>query len=70
MRDPVDGEAARATDALAAIVVERDGLDVFLNKALVDDVEHLEKGSIRGNIKSGIDFEAAALLRAVLTPDL
>ena len=70
MRDSVDGQAARATDALATIVVERNGLDVFLNKALVDDVEHLEKGSIRGNIKSGIDFEAAALLRAVLTPDL
>jgi hypothetical protein len=70
MRNSVDGQAARATDALATIVVERNGLDVFLNKALVDDVEHLEKGSIRGNIESGIDFEAAALPRAVLTPDL
>jgi hypothetical protein len=70
MRDAVNGKAARAADALATIVVESNWLCVLLNEGLVDDVEHLKKGSIRGNIKSRIDFETTAFLRAILTPNL
>ena len=47
-----------------------DRLDILLNEALVHDVQHLKKGSVGGNIEGGIDFEPAALLRAVLAPNL
>src|SRR6266478_2120496 len=40
---PVDEEPARSADALAAIVLERDGLLAVLDELLVHDVEHLEE---------------------------
>jgi hypothetical protein len=68
MRDAVDGQAASAADAFPAIVVKCDGLDILLNEALVDDVEHLKERSIRRNVICGIDLETAAVLRAILAP--
>ena len=43
VRAPVDHHPARAADALAAVVVERDRLLAVGDEPLVDDVEHLEE---------------------------
>jgi hypothetical protein len=42
----VDDHAARAADALAAVVVEGDGILALGDEALVHDVEHLEEGHV------------------------
>ena len=47
-----------------------DRLDVLFNEPLVNDVQHLQKGSVRGDIVCGIVLETSAFLRAVLAPNL
>jgi hypothetical protein len=51
VRDAVDRERARSADAFAAIVIEVDRLLIFFDQALVDDVEHLKKRGLGGNIR-------------------
>ena len=43
MRDAIDHEAAGAADALAAIVLERDGLFAFFDQLFVEHVQHFEE---------------------------
>ena len=60
VRFAVDGERARAANALAAIGVERDRFFAATEQLFVHDVEHLEKRSIRRNIGRFVFDELAA----------
>ena len=59
VRDAVDGEGAGTADALAAIVVEVNRVVALLDDALVDDVEHFQKGGFLGNAVGGVGVDAA-----------
>ena len=43
----VDREGTGAADAFTAIGIKRDWLLAALDQALIDDVEHFQKGGIR-----------------------
>ncbi len=66
----VDHGAAHAADAFPAVVVEGDGLLALQGEPLVDNVQHLQEGGVRGNIISLVGFQAARGLRPRLPPDL
>jgi hypothetical protein len=66
MGDSVNGETAGATNALTAIVIKGDRLDVLFNQPLVNDVQHLQKRSVRGDIVCRVLLETSAFLRPVL----
>ena len=66
----VDGKGAHTANALSAIVVEVDGLLPLVHEALVDDVQHLQEGSLVRNVGSLIGFDAAPGLGIFLAPDL
>ena len=66
----VDDQAAGAADALAAVVVELDGLFALLDQILVQDVEHLEEGHLRQHVFDRVVDELALLGTAGLPPDL
>ena len=69
VRAPVDHHPAGTADALPAVVGEGDGLDVVVDEALVDDVEHLQERAVLGDVV-GVDVEEAArLVRPGLAPD-
>ena len=66
----VDHQRARAADALAAVVVEDDGLAAFVDELLVEHVEHLEERGLVADRGDAVALEAAGVGRAVLAPDL
>jgi hypothetical protein len=67
---PVDHHPARAADALAAVVVERDRLVAVQDQALVDDVEHLEERHVGAHAGHVVGLERAEHVRARLPPGL
>jgi hypothetical protein len=65
----IDHGAAAAADAFAAVVLEGDGFLALQDELLVDDIEHLEEGHVRGNVASLVFLELARCVGASLTPD-
>ena len=65
----VDGDTAGAANAFTAIVIKGDRLDVLFDQPFVDNVEHLQKGSIGGNIMRRVLFETSAFLGPALAPN-
>jgi hypothetical protein len=70
VRPAVDDDAARAADALAAVVVERDRVFALLREVLVHDVEHLEERHVRIDVVRLVADELAGRLRVLLAPDV
>lgn len=69
VRDAVDHHAARAADALAAIVVEGDPALARGGETLVDAVEHLEQRHVGRDVDRLVGLEAALRLACSLPPD-
>jgi hypothetical protein len=70
VRGAVDHHAARAADALAAVVVERDRLLALQDQALVDHVEQLQERHLGRDPQRRIAHEAALALGVLLAPDV
>ena len=68
--NPIDGQRAGTANAFTAVVIEVDRLGAFVDQALVDDVQHLQKRSFFRNILRLVGFDAALVVWAGLTPDL
>ena len=66
----VDGERAHTADALAAVVVEMDGLLAFVDEFFIHDIEHLEERSFVRDVLCLVGFDAALGLSIFLPPDL
>ena len=66
----VDHQRARATDALAAVVVEDDRILALLDQPLVEDVEQLEERRLVADLGDLVRLEPALFVGAVLAPDL
>ena len=64
----VDIERAHTADTLAAVVVEDERLLAFVDEFLVEDVEHLQEGSIIRDVVHLAYVEVALLAGTVLTP--
>jgi hypothetical protein len=45
----VDIQAAHPANTFPAVMIEYHRFFIFLNKALIQDIEHLQKRTIRGN---------------------
>ena len=69
VRDAVDGERTHTADAFATVVIESDGLFSARDKVVVDNVEHLEKGTIWANVLCLVGLDAAWGLTVFLAPD-
>jgi hypothetical protein len=72
VRLAVDHHPAAAADALAAVVLEGDGLLVLGDQPFVDDVEHLEERHVGADVLGLLDVRdhLAGLARAGLAPDV
>jgi hypothetical protein len=70
VRVAVDDHVARAADALAAVLVERDGLLALQDQLLVEDVDELEERHVLDGVVHLVVDEAALVVRAALAPDL
>ena len=67
----IDIKSAHATDALAAVVVEAYGMRyVVIDEPLVQDVEHLEKGTVRRDVVDRVGLEMALGTGVLLTPNM
>src|SRR4030095_6410478 len=67
----VDHHPARAADALAAVVLEGDGLLALGDQPLVDRVEHLEEGHVGADALGLLDVgDHLALVAGRLAPDV
>ena len=76
----VDIEAAGATDALAAVVVERHGtaalaaafhrhrVATLADELLIEDIEHLQEGGVLLNAGNMVGLEMTRGLGVLLTP--
>ncbi len=65
----VDRERAGSADALAAIRIKLDRLDVFARESRVDDVEHFQERGIGGNVLGFVILERARGVGVFLAPD-
>mgnify|MGYP003423049047 CR=1 FL=1 len=66
VRRTVDVERTHTADTFAAVVVEYERLLAVVNQLLVEDVEHLEEGSIVGDVFHLALFEMTGNLRTIL----
>jgi hypothetical protein len=69
VRLAVDHHAARAADALAAVVVERHRLRTVEDQLLVEDVHELEERHVLVGVVDAVGDETTLVLRTVLSPD-
>ena len=65
----VDDDAAGAADALAAVALEGDGGLPSGGEPVIDDVEHLEEGTVGGDVARVDILEAACGLVGILSPE-
>ena len=65
-----DHQTAHAADALATVAVERDRLVALGVELLVEDVEHLEEGHVRADVRDPVGDEAPRVVGSGLAPDL
>src|SRR5262249_16596119 len=70
VRHTIDHEAAHATDALAAIVVEGDRLFAFGDQTFVEHVEHLEKRHLGIDIGNVVARHTAFFAGLTLSTDV
>src|SRR5215471_2927551 len=70
VRHTVDHEAAHATDALAAIVIEGDRILTLSDETLVDDVEHLQERHMLADPLRLISDHLAGGAGVLLPPDV
>ena len=70
VRLSVDHQAAHAADALATVGVERDRLLTLGVELLVEHVEHLEEGHVRGDVVDLVGVQPALRRGVRLPPDL
>src|SRR6476660_2108566 len=66
----VDHHATHAADAFAAIVVEGDGVRALGDEALIEDIEHLEKGHVLADVGNVVADHTAGILGIFLAPDV
>jgi hypothetical protein len=66
----VDHQAARAADALAAVVLELDRVLALLDELLVEDVEHLEERHVGADVVEVVGLESGPGVGAGLPPDV
>ena len=66
----VDHHAAHTANPFAAIVIECDGIFALGNKALVDDVEHFQKGHVLADVGGIVADHAAGIRGIFLSPDV
>jgi hypothetical protein len=69
VRVAVDDEAARAADALAAVVVEGDRVLALEDEFLVEGVEHLQERHVRGDSVHLVGGHGAFGVGVLLPPD-
>jgi hypothetical protein len=70
MRLSIDHHPAATADALATIVLEGDGVLALSYKALVDHIEHFEKGHVLVESVRVIALETARGPATGLSPDV
>jgi len=70
VRHSVNHEAAHSADALAAIVIERDGLFAFFNQLFIDDVQHFEERHVFADISDLVANHAPFPCSLLLPPDV
>ena len=66
----IDVQRAHTADTLAAVVVECHRLLAFVNKVIVQDIEHLEERGVGRDIIDLIGLECSLGLGVLLTPYL
>ena len=69
VRHTIDGEATRATNAFAAVIVELERLDTLFDKLLAHYVEHFEERRIGRNILRLVGLKFSRIVCVFLTPD-
>jgi hypothetical protein len=69
VRHAVDQEAARPADTLPAVVLEGNGRQFQLEEILIERVEHLQEGHVRGDVPDLIVDEVAPCICVLLPPD-
>src|SRR5436305_140005 len=69
VRPTVDHHGARAADALAAVVVEGDGLLARGDEPLIEHVEQLEERHVGADVVDVVVLEAAPVVGSGLAPD-
>ena len=67
---PVDRERAGPADPFAAVVIEVDRFLTFGHQRGIDHIEHLQEGTVGGDIFGFDDLYAALIIGAILTPDM
>jgi len=71
VRPTVDVESAHATNALAAVVVEANGMrDTVVDESLVQDVEHFKEGAVGRDAIQRISLEMALGAGVLLSPNM
>ena len=70
MRHAVDHETAHAADTLPAIVIESHRLLTLVDKAFVEDVQHLQERHLRIDIGNFVTHHAALFAGVALPPDM
>jgi hypothetical protein len=68
VRRSVYDQPTRPTNALAAIVFERDWLFTFVRQTLVNRVQHLEEGHVRIYVGHLVPHETALVSGVLLAP--
>ena len=67
--DAVDHETAHAADALATVMVEGDRFLIGVRELLVEHVEHLQEGHVRGHAVDVVLGHRTPRVGAGLAPD-
>jgi hypothetical protein len=68
--NPVDHEAARATDALTTVVLEGNRVLALADQILIEDIEHLEKRHMGADVVELIGREATLVIGVLLPPNM
>jgi hypothetical protein len=69
VRDAVDHQAARAADALTAVVVEGHRVVAVEDQLLVEHIEHLEERHVGRDLGDVVRHHLALLVLVPLPPD-
>lgn len=70
VRTAVDVQRAHTADTLAAVVVERHGLLALVDQVVVQNIQHLEKRGVGGDVLDFVGFECPFCLGVFLAPYL
>jgi len=70
VRTAVDVQRAHTADTFAAVVVERHGLLALVDQVVVQNIQHLEKRGVGGDVLDFVGFECPFCLGVFLAPYL